>query len=86
MMECWSIGIVGIKIGNNTFIVLLPLIPSFQYSIVPIFQLGKILELPWKKQVTKMLPIKVRKLPHEFAHRIKVMIPTFWPRKRPYTP
>jgi hypothetical protein len=57
MMECWSIGIVGTKIGNNTIIVLLPLIPFFQYS-----SCGKVHELLWKKQVAKIFTKKLRRL------------------------
>ena len=37
-MDCWNSGIMGIKIGNNRFFVFL-LTPSFQYSIIPIFQI-----------------------------------------------
>jgi hypothetical protein len=43
--------------------------PSFQYSIVPMFQLegkyaswGEIPVFPYDQQVTKALPIKIRKL------------------------
>jgi len=38
-MDSRNSGIMGIKIGNNRFFVFF-LIPSFQYSIIPVFQLG----------------------------------------------
>jgi len=61
-MEWWSNGIVG---KNKTF-VFISLNPSFQYSIIPVFQLGSFSwaspDFPYN-QVTKMLPAKVRKLP-----------------------
>ncbi len=43
MMDCWNSGIMGVKIANNRFLVFLLLNTSFQYSIIPIFQLGKAL-------------------------------------------
>ena len=66
MMECWNSGIMGIKIRNNRFFVFL-LTPSFQYSIIPISQLGysswgKASKFLYNQQVTKILPVKVRKL------------------------
>ena len=39
-MDCWNSGILGIKTGNDGFFVFLLLTPSFQYSIIPISQLG----------------------------------------------
>jgi hypothetical protein len=67
MMDCWNSGIRGIKIGKSRFFVFL-LIPSFQYSIIPIFRLGcsrrrKALAFLYGLNVTKILPIKGRKLP-----------------------
>lgn len=62
MMECWSIGILDIKSGMNRLIVFLPLKPSFQYSIIPTFQLGQTPEFLYDQQVIKILPEKVRKL------------------------
>ena len=60
MMECWSIGIVCIKkTGNNIFVVLLPFNPSFQYSIIPIFQLKNVRRIELKN---KALPAGGRAL------------------------
>ena len=58
MMDCWNSGVLGIKIGNNGFFVFLLLTPSFQYSIIPISQLGcsswgKTLEFVYDQPVTK---------------------------------
>jgi hypothetical protein len=62
MMDCWSSGIMGIKIGNNRFFVFL-LTSSFQYSIIPVFQSGQSPEFLCDKQVTEILPIKVKRFP-----------------------
>jgi hypothetical protein len=43
-MECWNNGIVGGKSGKSYSFI--PLDPSFQYSIVPIFQFGQSPEVP----------------------------------------
>jgi hypothetical protein len=39
-MECWQVGIMGIKSGEDAFdfMALLPLNPFFQYSKYPIIQ------------------------------------------------
>jgi hypothetical protein len=43
MMDCWNGGIMGIKIANNRSLVFPLLNTSFQYPIIPIFQLGEVL-------------------------------------------
>jgi len=40
-MESWNVGIVDIKTEKNRSIVFHRLNPSFQYSIIPMFQLGQ---------------------------------------------
>ncbi len=39
MMEWWNSGVLRIKSGKNRFSFFLPVNPSFQCSIIPIFQL-----------------------------------------------
>jgi hypothetical protein len=66
MMECWNIGRVDTRSEKNTSVVILSLNPSFQYSIIPMFQLGKALEFLYNRQLTKIVPTKVRKLQLRF--------------------
>ena len=53
---------MGIKIGNNRFFVFL-LAPSFQYSIIPVFQSRQSPEFLSDKWLTKILATEVKKLP-----------------------
>jgi hypothetical protein len=59
MMDCWNSGIMDIKIENSRFFVFL-LIPSFQYSIIPVFQLGC---SGWDKALSTYVINRIKKFP-----------------------
>jgi hypothetical protein len=41
MMEYWNIATARIKSGKNILVLFFPFNPSFHYSIIPIFQVGR---------------------------------------------